>query len=85
MSVTVNQEILNLEKTIDGLHRKLSHVEKTFEKDNVTELSRCWSAILMETQDFADYFFESYRDLSKNINIYVTLLTFLIRCAKTLN
>lgn len=77
MNVTVNQEILNMEKMIDGLHTKLRLVEKTFEKDDVAELSKRWSELLLETQAFVDYFFESYRDISKNdpIQILRSLLT----------
>ncbi|XP_025417001.1 uncharacterized protein LOC112688152 isoform X2 [Sipha flava] len=63
MKVTVNQEILNLEKMIDSLHTDLRHVEETFGKDDIAELSKRWSQLLAETQAFVDYFFESYRDI----------------------
>jgi hypothetical protein len=71
MKVTVNQEILNLEKMIDSLHTDLRHVEETFGKDDIAELSKRWSQLLAETQAFVDYFFESYRDISKNNTSFV--------------
>lgn len=65
MHTTVNQEILNLEKSIDSLHRTLHNVEKTFEKGNVEESSKCWSEMLSEIRIFIGYMVESYNDISK--------------------
>lgn len=67
MIATVNQEILNLDKTIDSLRKKLHLVEKTFKKNDTVESSKCWSEILSETKVFMGFLLESYNDLSKSI------------------
>jgi len=65
LNVTVSQEILNLEKIMDSLHTKLNAAKKTFEKNDVVELSKCWSEILSETNAFIDFVVESYTDIRK--------------------
>lgn len=67
VDVTVNQEILNLEKMMDSLRTKLNVVEKAFEKQDVGEMSKFWSEMLLETKVFVDFLFESYRDISTKI------------------
>lgn len=65
LNVTVSQEILNLEKMLDSLHTKLNVAKKTFEKNDVVELSKCWSEILSDTNAFIDFAVESYKDIRK--------------------
>lgn len=65
MHVTVNQEFLNLEKTIDSLYVTLKGVKNTFDKGDVEEWSKCWSEILSETNVFIGFMLESYSDISK--------------------
>lgn len=65
LNVTVNQEILNLEKMLDSLHTQLNIAKKTFENNDVVELSKCWSETLSETNAFIDFVVESYKDIRK--------------------
>lgn len=64
LDVTVNQEILNLEKIMDSMRTKLNVVEKAFEKGDVGETSKLCSEMLSETKEFIDILFESHRDIS---------------------
>lgn len=67
MSVSVNQEILNLDKMADSLHEKLDLVRKTLKKKgDVKGSSRRWSEMLEEARGYIDFLLESYCDLSKN-------------------
>jgi len=67
LSVTVNQEVLNLEKMLDSLIMKINVAIKTFENKDVMVLSKCWLEILSETRAFTDFVVESYQDISKKI------------------
>lgn len=67
MIATINQEILNLDKMMASLRKKLNVAEKAFKNNNVDESSKIWWEILSETKMFVNFLLESYTDLSKNI------------------
>lgn len=64
LATTINQEYKNLEERLDILREKLDFLEKTFEKRDVEELTKCWSEILLKTNNYIDFVLESYRDIS---------------------
>lgn len=64
LATTINQEYKNLEERLDILRKKLDFLEKTFEKRDVEELTKCWSEILLKTNNYIDFVLESYRDIS---------------------
>ncbi|VVC38361.1 Hypothetical protein CINCED_3A023370 [Cinara cedri] len=63
INVTVNQEILNLDKMLDDLRTQLQVVKITYEKEDFVNLSKCWPEILSKMKNFVDFLLETHLDI----------------------
>lgn len=65
MRTNINQELFNLEKMIESLHKQLEVFKKTLVKEDVIESSKGWSEILLGTNTLIGFLIESYTDISE--------------------
>lgn len=64
LDTAIKQECTSLKKRMAVLHEKACAFNRSLENNNVSELSKCWSELLPETEAFIGFLLESYRDLS---------------------